>query len=555
MPSKSKDILKEVLGQIPFTAELYWLIRQRGKPFNSHFSLKTLQEEIPGLIEDVQKLRAQAPKGKRVLIFATLHYWIEHAALMGLSLAAQGHDVTFVYLPYAEWQTPINKFDLRRQDLYASQVLKQLEPVMKVISLMKVNAADVNLPAALQNGVAQISEYDTQYTLQVEEVDAKSDVYQLRYRRNQAAGRAIYRYLQDNKMEVVIVPNGTIQELGIVYRVARFLKIPVTTYEFGDQRQTIWLAQNNEIMRQDTDAMWNASKDIPLSEKEHKEVRELFKARRKADLYGNFARRWQNSPAVGSQKIRKTLGLDDRPVVLLPTNVLGDSLTLGRNIFSKSMAEWISRTVQYFAGRTDAQLIIRVHPGEVLTHGLAMSDVVKDVLPVLPEHIRLIEPQDPTNTYDLIEIADLGLVYTTTVGLEMAMTGVPVVVSGQTHYRKRGFTQDPDSWVEYFKVLGRMLDNPKSFKLPPEMVETAWQYAYRFFFDFARPYPWHLVRVWDDYKIRPFKQVFNPKGLVQFQDTFDYLIGKPIDWMKLFSSENPNQSMQAIDEVLALDAK
>ena len=35
-------------------------------------------------------------------------------------------------------------------------------------------------------------------------------------------------------------------------------------------------------------------------------------------------------------KIRATLGLDDRPVVLLPTNVLGDSATLGRTIFSQS---------------------------------------------------------------------------------------------------------------------------------------------------------------------------------------------------------------------------
>lgn len=539
MPSKSKEIIKEVLGQIPFSAELYWLMRQRNKPFNSHFSLKSLEAEIPGLLADVKKYQAKAPEGKRVFIFTSLHYWIEHAALMGLALAAQGNKVTFAYLPYAEWQTPINKFDLRQQELYAARVLKQLEPAIQVRSLMKVNGNDIDLPPAIQTAVAQVTDFDSQYTLQVEEVDHNHEIYQLRYRRNQAAAKTAYRMLTENTFDVVIVPNGTIQEMGVVYRVARHLRLPVTTYEFGDQRQTIWLAQNDEIMRQDTDALWNACKDIPLTKKEQKEVRDMFAARRKADLYGNFARRWQKSPAVGSQKIRADLGLDNRPVVLLPTNVLGDSLTLGRNIFSKSMAEWISRTVQYFAGREDAQLIIRVHPGEVLTHGLAMADVVRDVLPVLPEHIRLIVPQDTTNTYDLVEIADMGLVYTTTVGLEMAMTGIPVIVSGKTHYRNRGFTQDPASWVEYYKILGRMLEKPEEYRLTPELVDTAWQYAYRFFFDFARPYPWHLVRVWDDFKQRPFNQVFSQRGKAEYQETFNFLLGRPIDWMKIFKPDIP----------------
>ena len=159
-------------------------------------------------------------------------------------------------------------------------------------------------------------------------------------------------------------------------------------------------------------------------------MRALFMARQRGALWENFARLWQDTPAEGGDKARAALGLDSRPVVLLATNVLGDSLTLGRQVFSQSMAEWISRTVQYFAGRPDVQFVIRVHPGEVLTHGLSMVDVVKQVLPKLPEHIRLIGPKDKVNTYDLIEVADVGLVYTTTVGMEMAMYGVPVIVSG-----------------------------------------------------------------------------------------------------------------------------
>jgi capsule polysaccharide export protein KpsC/LpsZ len=197
------------------------------------------------------------------------------------------------------------------------------------------------------------------------------------------------------------------------------------------------------------------------------------------------------------------------------------------------MSEWITRTVQYFAGRNDAQLIIRVHPGELLTHGLSMVDVVKQVLPRLPEHIHLIGPSEKMNTYDLIEVADVGLVYTTTVGLEMAMNGLPVIVAGHTHFRNRGFTHDAESWVTYFKLLGQILDTPEKFRLKNEEIELAWQYAYRFFFEYSRPYPWHLVRMWDDYKVRPLSTILSPEGLEQYGDTFSHLLGKPIDWKKI----------------------
>ncbi len=525
-----KDGIKNVLGQIPFTAELYWLVRQRGKPIQSRFSLKHLQAALPEIVMEANELCRDAKPGRNVFIFATLHYWIEHAALLSMALAAQGHHVTLGYLPYAEWQSPINRFDIRRQNAYAYKVLSQMEPLVSITPFMKLRTSYKPLPDSVANAVQKVSLYDTQYTLQVEEVDLESEIYRLRVDRNEAAARAAMTWLQSNRPDVVIVPNGTIQELGVVYRVARLMNIPTVTYEFGDQRQRIWLAQNGEVMQQETEALWKTRQDRPLTNEQLERLRGLFMARQRASMWENFSRLWQDTPAQGGEQARAELGLDARPVVLLATNVLGDSLTLGRQVFSSSMAEWIGRTVQYFTGRPDIQLVIRVHPGEVLTHGQSMVDVVKGVLPQLPEHIRLIEPKDKLNTYDLIEVADVGLVYTTTVGLEMAMSGLPVIVTGKTHYRGRGFTYDPDTWVTYYKTLGQILERPEAFRLTREQVEQAWQYAYCFFFEFPRPFPWHLVRVWEDYKARPLSVVLGPEGKAQYESTFRYLVGETLDW-------------------------
>ncbi len=57
------------------------------------------------------------------------------------------------------------------------------------------------------------------------------------------------------------------------------------------------------------------------------------------------------------------------------------------------------------------------------------------------------------------------------------------------------------------------------------------QYIYGFFFDFPKPFPWHLVRMWEDYKSRPLSTVLSPEGKAQWADTFRYLTGEPIDWI------------------------
>jgi hypothetical protein len=531
MTISGKETLKRLLGQVPFTAELYWLVRQNGKPIQSRFSLKHLQEAIPGMVEQAIALKQSAPHGgKNVFIFATLHYWIEHAALLATALSAQGHQVTLGFLPYSDWQTDINSFDLRRQNIYAKRVLDMLSPVFQNFSFLNHRNTYKPLNEAIIDIVKLVSDYDSQYTMQVEEVDTNSPIYRMRFERNQAAAQIALSWLQSNKPDVVIVPNGTIQELGVVYRVARSLKIPTITYEFGDQRQRIWLSQNSEVMRQETDGLWQVTQARKLTQTQLDRLRSMLSSRQRGALWENFARMWQDSPKMGGEAMRKNLGLDNRPVVLLATNVLGDSLTLGRQVFSKHMEDWISRTVQYFAGRPDIQFVIRVHPGEVLTHGLSMETVVKRVLPRLPQHIRLVGARDKVNTYDLIEVADLGLVYTTTVGLEMAMSGLPVIVAGKTHYRGKGFTLDADSWVSYFKLLGQLLEKPQVFQLTRPQVEDAWNYAYRFFFNFALPFPWHLVKVWEDYKSRTLSDVLSTEGLALYGRTFRYLVGEPIDW-------------------------
>lgn len=525
--------LKRLLGDLPLTAEVYWSLRAGRKPWSSHFNLEGLKPVFPTAVAEVKALRADKAQGKKVLLFATLHYWIAESSLIALALAGQGHQVSLGYLPYAEWDREINHFDLRQQDLYAGDILKPTREVMQIVPLLRQMDQNPDLshfPEPLSRIVEHVSDYDTQYTLQSEKTDCNSSLYALRFHRNAQAAAALYEWFSREQPDIVIVPNGTILEMGVAYAVAEFLGIKTITFEFADQRERIWLAQDGEIMAHDTDDLWRALGGQPLPDKARRAMVDLFSARKNAKLWGNFARQWQQTPVQGASSVRLALNLDERPMALLATNVLGDSLTLGRQQISETMADWIVGTIRYFSSRNDFQLVIRVHPGELLTHGTSMTQVIRYTFPQLPENIHLLAADDKTNTYDLIETTDLGLVYTTTAGLEMAMTGLPVIVAGKTHYARKGFTLDPTSWEEYEQVLSRVMAEPHAFRLSEKQIEKAWLYAYLFFFEFSLPFPWHLVWLGEDFKEKPLSYVLSEEGQKRFGHTFSYLVGEPLNW-------------------------
>lgn len=551
-----KTLVKELLGELPLTAEIDWLLRYRGKKSNSRFNLDALAEHLPEIMAQVGPHAESAPSGRKIFFFASWHYWIMHTVLSGLTLRGLGHDVTLGYLPYSDYDRPISRFNLRRQDLYARHVLKGAHPLLKNISFLDLKPAP-RIPAALSQAVERITFYDTQYTLQREEVSGSEPVYHMRRERNLAAARKAFACFQKNRPDVVIVPNGMIQEYGAVYEAARCLGIPTVTYEFGEQDQRVWLGQERLVMFHLTDELWAARQKRKLNAEQRAWLESFLAARQGITSGDKFAHLWQKASRAGGDKVRADLGLDRRPVVLLPTNVFGDSATLGRTLFSQSIAEWVRRLVSFFANRPEVQLVIRIHPAESRSVGPSIVDTIHQAVASLPEHIRLIAPQEKVNTYDLMEIADLALVYTTTAGLEMAVRGIPVLVSGDAHYHKKGFTLDADTWDEYFAVLEAALadlrgspgsstgrGSPGSSevvpvsargtgpgqRLTPEQVARAWNYAYCFFAEYPRPFPWHLEKIWSSLEKRPLSYVLSPQGRAEYEATFQQMAVAAITW-------------------------
>ncbi len=532
MPSK---FLKSLLGQIPLSAEVLETIRPSSVEIDGCFRLDRLEKALPEWLTDVEhNLRSAAfNQGKNILLVASLRWWFEYCTALALLLSGLGNNVEIAYVPFRNWFDPVDRFDLRRQRVYMRSTLKHLEKRVKLHDLSLGQSWP--LSATIDRMIEEQSRTDVQYTLQRESIntdDGGDDqkLYQLRYQRNCVAANAALELLPAARFDVVIIPNGSILEYGVFYRIARHLSVPTVTIEFGEQRERMWLAQNDEVMRLDTTELWEHRGNLVLVEEEMEQLKSLYEARRGGKIWSNFARQWQRQESKGAQQARQELKLHpDKPIALLCTNVVGDSLALGRQVFTAGMADWLAKTVRHFAQRDDAQLVVRVHPGELLGAGHPSVEIVESTLPDLPPHVTVVPPESNVNTYDLIKLARLGLAYTTTVGMEMAMYGVPVIVSGITHYRRKGFTYDPETMPEYISMLDQLLRQPNGHRIPQTQIDLAWAYAYRFFFEYPFSFPWHLIHFWDDIKARNMQSVL-ADATDLYHPTIAALLGVSIPW-------------------------
>ncbi|HLF89069.1 MAG TPA: hypothetical protein VI451_09005, partial [Anaerolineales bacterium] len=256
-------------------------------------------------------------------------------------------------------------------------------------------------------------------------------------------------------------------------------------------------------------------------------IRTMFEARQGARVWQTFERQWQTADSKGAQQIRAELGLDERPLAFLPTNVLGDSLTLGRQLFM-GMTEWIRKNIAWFGDHPEFQLVVRVHPGEQIGWGPSTFNLLTKTIPEFPPNVRVLPADYKINSYDLVDAARIGLVYTTTMGMEMAMIGKPVIVSGQTHYRGKGFTLDPENWEQYAETLREAILDPDAYHPDQDAITRAWTYAYRFFFEYPQPFPWHIQHFWDCLQEWPLERVLSEEGMAEFGQTFACLAGQKI---------------------------
>jgi hypothetical protein len=232
---------------------------------------------------------------------------------------------------------------------------------------------------------------------------------------------------------------------------------------------------------------WNTYKDRALTNEEELLVTQYLGERelQKGDVYA-----YNDSKKVDDiQALKKELGIpNNRKLVTIFTNLIWDAANVSRDIAFESPLNCIKKTIDYYKGRNDVQIVIRSHPAEkVLGTSERYGTLVRDMFGnSLPENVTIIEPEMSVNSFSVIEMSDIGVVNTSTVGLEFALLGKPIILISETNYRGKGFTYDANSGEEYFRFIDDLLSSPD---LLPNQVEKARRYFFMMMFLYQKKMP------------------------------------------------------------------
>jgi CDP-glycerol glycerophosphotransferase (TagB/SpsB family) len=264
-------------------------------------------------------------------------------------------------------------------------------------------------------------------------------------------------------------------------------KIDFVCYDRAKTKNHINININQNSPNWDFTTAWDRYKEKTLNEIENNQVDTYLKERelQKGDVYSyNFSKVEAN---ISSLKNR--LGINkDRIIITIFTNLIWDAANVSRDVAFKNPLECITKTIEYFKDNDKVQIVIRSHPAEkVLGTKEKYSDLVLDYFKNnLPDNVTIIQPEDNVNSFSVIELSDIGIVNTSTVGLEFAILGKPILLISETNYRNKGFTFDVENEDEYFSTLDNQI---KNIQLKENQVDLARKYFYMMMFLYQKKTP------------------------------------------------------------------
>lgn len=296
------------------------------------------------------------------------------------------------------------------------------------------------------------------------------------------AAAVAHRAIEEIEPDVVVGHHGIYVPQGVIGEVARRAGVRVVNWGTSYRDRTVIFSHGDTYHRtflHDAPGLW----DVPLTADEEERLLNFLASRRRGE--GDW--QWVTPEAAlrrveqEESQLHAQLALDPaKPVIGLLTNVLWDAQLYYEGHAFADMLEWLWFTIDFFARRPDLQLVIRIHPHEIKEgNRQPVGREIAKRYAELPANVRVVEYDDPANTYALMDLCSAVLIYGTKTGVELAPFGKPVVVAADAWIRGKGLTRDVSSREEYKAVLETLGDVEP---LDEVTIARARRYAYYFFF-------------------------------------------------------------------------
>jgi hypothetical protein len=344
------------------------------------------------------------------------------------------------------------------------------------------------------------------------------------------------KYLETNSVDAALLFNGRQSITRVAFEIFREADIRVLTHEYP-------FYQNGHLMLKTNARCWSPAPfneflskwgQVPLTRSSLEKTLNWLIRRRYGKDHSWYA---YIAPQVDESSIRTKLGLShDKLLFALFTSstdeTAGDLELQGPY---ESQSDWVQDTVNWVKNRSDAELVIRVHPHLSGNTGLGRAfdefNFYQQMKSSLPANIRIVMPDDPLNSYALMNEADVGLTYGSSTGIEMAMLGKHVVLGSRGFYEKGSHILTIQSREEFSQVMEKSL---QAFSVR-EIRREAFRMAYYYVFKFELPFP--LVSKLDVMEVKSNYTGFDALAPGR-DDSLDHACSFLIDGSSLFDPPN-----------------
>lgn len=291
---------------------------------------------------------------------------------------------------------------------------------------------------------------------------------------NQAASARIASHvgkvrglLAAGKLDRLLIPGGMFGLSAIYVAMARELGISFAT--FDGSAGLLRLAQNGVAahLADLPQAFQKLAGTLDAATRE--KVETIAQAELDDRLHSRDHRQFQLQAATGRTDLRYDL--------VIPLNIRWDSAALGRQRAFPTVAAWLEAVLTWVAGHPELKVCIRQHPRERLDFAKG-SDNLAPLLArfaTLGERLRYVAADEAVNTYDLLRHTRVVLPHTSTVGIEAALLGKPVVLSAACYYESLGFCHQAATPGEYFALITQALDGQLAVT-PTQQADAALAY-------------------------------------------------------------------------------
>ena len=299
----------------------------------------------------------------------------------------------------------------------------------------------------------------------------------------------------------VFMSHGVYVDWGPALHTALARGVPVTTWKSSYLAARFLfhhVADGSVDFYELSDRAWQERASTPLTEEEDGRL-DSFLYNRYHHPVG-FDMRSLHRYTGDTARFRAKYGLKpDKPVWGIMSHISWDSVADYSPMAYPSFDDWIIDSMEQAANIPEVQWLIKVHPAEAgYDQEVGVKRLIETRFPRLPSNLTVIPADEELSPLEFFDLLDGGVTVYGTSGLELALSGKPVILAGQAHYGGKGFTEDGFTIDAYRGILkrARCIGRPTA-----EQTALARRYAYSMFMERQVPLPvvrdpdslwWHL---------------------------------------------------------------